>query len=131
LGLFQDHIVYVNDLASYDKEKRAYETGRTTALANVVDVMQRLLSLGSAEEAKQAAYLRQLQLERSIADEIGRLKEEGHVEHEEWEFVRACLVMLGGHVLASSTMKRYGGEAARMAVPWTTVGYPYCSGWQC
>jgi UDP-N-acetylmuramoylalanine-D-glutamate ligase len=115
MALFSDHMVYINDLASYDKEKLAYDTGEAKLLANVVEMIQQLLSLPDCRRGKAVAYGLQLRVERDIFDEIKRLKDQ--LEPEEWRYIYACLDMSSGHCLVSHMLRRYGGEQRRLNQP--------------
>lgn len=115
LRLISDHVSLVNDLASYDKEKRAFDEGKVCYLINAVDVTQRLLSLSSSSEAKRLTYAMQLQVETAIKVEMDRLSASGTLTAEEFEFLDAALVMAAGNVFYSVVSSRYGGEAAKLS----------------
>ena len=55
LSLIKDHLAIVNDMASYDKEKRDFDHDASKVLINIVDVIQRLLSLPHIGSAKALA----------------------------------------------------------------------------
>ncbi|KAF6800334.1 hypothetical protein CSOJ01_12220 [Colletotrichum sojae] len=98
LRLVSDHMSLVNDLASYDKEKRAYDSGKVCYLINAVDVVQRLLALTTPAAAKSLAYSMQLQVEAEMKEELGHLVVSRELSTEELEFVDAALVMAAGNV---------------------------------
>ncbi|ENI04326.1 hypothetical protein COCC4DRAFT_140244 [Bipolaris maydis ATCC 48331] len=109
--LFGNHIVYVNDLGSYEKEKRAYDEGKVEYLINTVHMVEELLSVPG--QGKTVTYGLQLQVECDIDAEIGRLK--GELTDDEYDFVMACVATLAGNVLCSSIMDRYGGDKAKLS----------------
>lgn len=120
-----------NDLASFDKELAAYESGKTTSVINVVYVIMRNEKL-SAEAAKSMAFAWMLRGEEAAVAELRRFAtmegegkggEEGEgveggmvLSAEEWAFAEACLVMAAGNVVTSVSMARYGGEGSRIRV---------------
>ncbi|KAL8866201.1 MAG: hypothetical protein Q9198_008992 [Flavoplaca austrocitrina] len=108
-----DHISIVNDIASYDKEKRNFESGKASSVINLVDVIMQQERL-EAEPAKTMAYAWQLLTEDAIKGDLDRLKESGVMGQEEWRFVDACLGAATGNLFTSVVIKRYGGEAARV-----------------
>ncbi|KAI9047118.1 hypothetical protein LZ554_009191 [Drepanopeziza brunnea f. sp. 'monogermtubi'] len=114
LRLVSDHVSLVNDLASYDKEKRAYDSGNVCYLINAVDVVQRLLALPSSAAAKSLAYAMQLQVEAEMKEELDRLVASKELSTEELQFVDAALVMTAGNVFYSVVSSRYGGQAAEI-----------------
>ncbi|KAI0126219.1 isoprenoid synthase domain-containing protein [Xylariales sp. AK1849] len=119
MGLFYDHIVYVNDLASYDKELKAYVKGEVKCLVNAVHTAQQLLSLPDGRRAKLVIYQLQLAVESDIDEEIVRLRTENQLDSEHWRFIHASLETLSGHVLTGHVMRRYGGEQCRLNTPLT------------
>ncbi|KAL8978224.1 MAG: hypothetical protein Q9205_006148, partial [Flavoplaca limonia] len=108
-----DHISIVNDIASYDKEKRNFESGKASSVINLVDVIMQQERL-EAEPAKAMAYAWQLFTEEAIRRDLNRLKESGMMGQEEWRFVDACLGAARGNLFTSVVIKRYGGEGARI-----------------
>lgn len=109
-----DQISFSNDLASYDKEKRAYDCGKACYMINAVDVVHRLLALPSSGLAKSLTYTLQLQVEAEIKQEVDRLAACGELSTEELEFVDAVMVMVGGNVFYSVVAPRYGGPETRI-----------------
>ncbi|KAG9195858.1 hypothetical protein G6011_00979 [Alternaria panax] len=116
LRLVSDQISLSNDLASYDKEKKAYDSGKSCYMINAVEVVQRLLALSSAGPAKSIAYSMQLDVEAEIKTELERLVASGELSTEELEFVDAVMVMTAGNVFYSVISPRYGGQEAKMEV---------------
>ena len=114
LKLISDHLGLINDLASYDKEFRAVESGGATDMINLVAVMKTLLSLPTNDAAKVATYEYQLQVESWIMQEIEHLDAHENLSEEEWCFVEAVLLTATGNVFWCMTSSRYGGEAARI-----------------
>jgi hypothetical protein len=111
--LFCHHLLIVNNLDSFKKEKRAYESGKAQHLINSVDVIQRLLALPNEDTAIAMSLALQLQHEYQIDMEVKRLAADGALSDKEWKFVDALLACLAGNVLICSIMSRYGGEKAR------------------
>ncbi|EMR64669.1 putative sesquiterpene cyclase protein [Eutypa lata UCREL1] len=116
IRLVSDHVSLVNDLASYDKEKRAYDSGTVCYLINAVDVIQRLLALPTSAAAKSLAYSMQLHVEAEMKEELERLVASNELSDEELQFVHAALVMTAGNVFYSVVSSRYGGQAAKIEI---------------
>ncbi|RMZ67712.1 sesquiterpene cyclase [Pyrenophora seminiperda CCB06] len=114
LRLVSDQISLSNDLASYDKEKQAYDCGKAHYMINAVEVVQRLLALPSSGSAKSITYLMQLDVETEIQKELGRLVASRELSVEELQFVDAVMVMTAGNVFYSVVSPRYGGQGTRM-----------------
>ena len=114
LTLAKDHLAIVNDLASYDKEKRDFDSGASQDLINIVDIVQQLMSLPDPESAKATAYTYQLQIEAWMVQEIQRMDREEHLTLEQWQYLEAVYVCAAGNVFFSMTSSRYGGETARL-----------------
>ncbi|KAL9052308.1 MAG: hypothetical protein Q9206_004361 [Seirophora lacunosa] len=108
-----DQISIVNDMASYDKEKRHFDTGRAKSMINLVHVIATLERV-DAQTAKAMAYAWQLSTENAILEDLQALKRQGELSSEEWRFVDACLTAASGHLFASVVMARYGGEKTRV-----------------
>lgn len=113
LNLVSDHLGIVNDLASYEKELRALESGDTKDMINVVHVMKELTTLEGTSEAKSVVWALQLQIEGQIMEELEELRVQG-LEDEEWWFLEAVASTAVGNVMFCMTTGRYGGEAARI-----------------
>lgn len=116
LRLVSDQISLSNDLASYDKEKRAYDCGKACYLINAVEVVQRLLALPSPGPAKSIAYSMQLNVESETKIELDILVASGELSTEKLQFVDAVMVMTAGNVFYSVISPRYGGQEAKMEV---------------
>lgn len=116
LRLIGDQTLGQNNIASFDKEKRHYLSGMFPEFeqSNGVMVIKRLLSLPTDDAAKAIAYVYQLEAERQIDAELKRMATEGDINHEEWKFIDAVLMMSVGNVMGSITMSRYGGAATRL-----------------
>lgn len=114
LTLVKDHLAIVNDMASYDKEKRDVDSGAAKDMINIVDVVQQVLSLPDAESAKALTYTYQIQTEARIIEELQRLGREECLEVEHWQYLEATFVCAAGNTFFSMTSSRYGGEAARL-----------------
>ncbi|KKY30349.1 putative sesquiterpene cyclase [Diaporthe ampelina] len=115
LRLISDHVSLVNDLASFDKELRAFEEGKVCYMINAVDVVRRLLGLSNWQSAKALTFAMQLEVESQMEDELTRLSVDGCLAPQEEKFVEACLTMTAGNVFYSIVTSRYGGEEARIA----------------
>ena len=109
-----DHISIANDIASYEKEKRRYETGRATSMINLVHVIAKVDRMEETA-AKSMAYAWQLCTENEILKELEELKRRDEMSVEDWNFVDACLLAASGNLLTSVVFSRYGGEDARIA----------------
>ena len=114
LTLAKDHLAIANDLASYDKEKRDFDSGASHDIINVVDVVQQLMSLPDSDSAKTTAYTYQLQTEAWMVQEIQRMDREEQLTSEQWQYLEAVYVCAAGNVFFSMTSSRYGGETARL-----------------
>ena len=114
LSLISDQISIVNDLASFDKEKRAYDSGKTPYLINVVDVVQKFCLFPDPSSGKAVCYALQLEVEKAITDEISSLRKDGDLTQDQWNFIDATLEMAAGNVFYSIVAARYGGEKNRM-----------------
>lgn len=108
-----DHVSIVNDLGSFDKERAAYEAGRTVVLINLVQVVRDSCGLG-IDDAKAAAFALQLLNEREILAELERLKRDEELSVEHWRFVDTLLALIAGNTFYTMTTSRYGGEGARI-----------------
>ena len=109
-----DSISFHNDIGSYDKERRSFETGQATSMINVVDVIMKLERL-QAKEAKVLAFAWQLFIENELLRELEDLKARDELSVEDWGFIDGCLLMTSGNLITSLFVARYGGEAARIA----------------
>ncbi|KAH9484642.1 Fusicoccadiene synthase [Psilocybe cubensis] len=124
MSLASDHVCYVNDLGSYDKEKAAYERGEIVYMLNAVDFVRRMYNLPDDRSAKRATLQLQMQLEREMASELDRLqrlvrecsKADEAPSMEELEFVEAVVYIVTGNIFTSVVMSRYGGKAARLSL---------------
>ncbi|XHF98078.1 hypothetical protein AWENTII_001648 [Aspergillus wentii] len=114
IRLAGSHILIVNDLGSWAKEKRAYDSGKAAYLINAVDVMKQLLRLQSDSNSVSMTYAFQLQLECDLDAEIERLMFANTLDSEQWYFIHITLLFLTGTVASTVFMSRYGGEKARI-----------------
>lgn len=105
----------MNDLASFDKELRAFEEGKVCYMINAVDVVRKLFGLSNWQSAKALTYAMQLEVESQMEDELARLSVDSCLTPQEETFLEACLVMTAGNLFYSVVTSRYGGEAARIA----------------
>ncbi|KAK8006989.1 hypothetical protein PG989_000979 [Apiospora arundinis] len=113
LRLAGDHISIVNDLGSFDKERAAFESGRTVVFINLVQVLRTSCGL-SVDDAKAAAFVLQLLNEQEMLAECERLKTDDRMTDEHWRFVDVLLLLCAGNTFYTMTTSRYGGEAARI-----------------
>lgn len=111
--LVGDHISIVNDLGSFEKELRAYQSRTTVVLINLVQVVRDSCGL-SINDAKSAAYTLQLLNEQEIRKELESLKENDSLSVEHWRFIDTLMTMIAGNTFYTMTTSRYGGEAARI-----------------
>ena len=114
LDLVSDHLGLVNDLASYDKELRAFELDEETDMINLVHVIKVVTGLKSTDGAKAVVWALQLQIEHEMMAELEHLKSSGNVTQEEWRFLEAVTATATGNVMFCMTTSRYGGEAAKI-----------------
>ena len=112
--MFADHLGIVNDLASYDKELRAFESYKASDIINLVQVVKDVVGLEGTSDAKAVAFALQSQAEQGMVAEIEVLQRSGTLTTEEETFLRAILESAAGHVMFCMTTSRYGGEAARI-----------------
>lgn len=119
LNLVKDHLSIVNDLASFDKEQRAVKSGSAQEIINLVDVVQKLMSLPNDDDAKVMAYMYQLQIEERMHDELERLVSQDGLSGSQWQYLHALFVCCAGNAFYSMISSRYGGEAARIKMPET------------
>ena len=117
LTLVKDHLSIVNDLASFDKEQRAFKNGSDKEIINMVNVVQRLMSLPDEDGAKVMAYTYQLQTEERMRDELERLVSQEELDAAQWQYLKAVFVCCAGNGFYSMISSRYGGEAARIKEP--------------
>lgn len=116
LNLVKDHLAIVNDMASYDKEKRNFDEGSSRDLINIIDIVQRIMSLPDTDSAKVMSYAYQLQTERWMSEELERLKEHEDLDIDQWRYLKATYDCAAGNVFFSMTSSRYGGEPARLHI---------------
>ena len=116
LALISDHLGIANDLASYDKELRAFNQGEASDMINLVHVVKTVTCLQSTDDAKAVVWALQLQIEKQMKDEFDRLRREGGLTNDEWWFLEAVTSAAVGNVVFSMTTSRYGGEAARILI---------------
>ena len=114
LRLAKDHMCIGNDLASWEKEKRAYDAGKVNHLLNSVAIAKDLFHLSTDEAAMAMVEALQLQIEVDIDTEIQQMMHEDAMTVEEWRYVDAILYALSGNIFASTIMARYGGEASKL-----------------
>lgn len=114
LTLLKDHLAIINDMASFDKEKRDFDQDPSKVVINIVDVVQQLLSAPDIDSAKALAYTYQIQTEVWMKEELRRLEDQENLEAEIWQYLQATLFCAAGNAFFSMTSSRYGGDAARI-----------------
>ena len=114
LMLVKDHLAIINDMASYDKERQASKSSGGEQIINIVDVIQRIMSLPDLDSAKVMAYAYQLQTEAWMIEELQHLESEAWLDAQEWQYLEATYSCVAGNAFFSMTSSRYGGEAARL-----------------
>lgn len=82
LTLIKNHGTIINDLASFKKEKRAFDQGSTKDLTNLVDVIQCLFSLPDIASSRALAYAYQLQTEVWMREELQFLADHEDLDGE-------------------------------------------------
>ena len=113
LSLVGNQLGLVNDLASYEKELRAFAYGETSDMINLVAVVKDVTSLQGTDDAKSVAWALQLQIEEQMIQELKSLQVQG-LSDEEWWFLEAVAFAATGNVTFCMTNSRYGGEAVRI-----------------
>ena len=108
-----DQMSIANDIASYEKEKRGFQTGKVTSMINLVHVLMEVNRVDTTA-AKSMAYAWQLYTEDIVLKELEMLKKGDELSLDEWEFVDTCLVAASGSLLTSVVISRYGGEDTRI-----------------
>ncbi|KFZ14995.1 hypothetical protein V502_05825 [Pseudogymnoascus sp. VKM F-4520 (FW-2644)] len=114
IRLLKDHICIANDLASWEKEKEAYDNVKVLYMINTVDVVKQLFSLATFDTALAMTQAFQFQVECDIDDGIQQLIIEDDLTADEWQFIDATLHTISGNVFCSTVMSRYGGESYRL-----------------
>lgn len=114
IPLLKDHISIANDLASWEKEKEAYDNVKVLYMINTVDVVKQLFSLATFDTALAMTQAFQFQVECDIDDKIQQLISEDDLTADEWQFIDATLHTITGNVFCSTVMSRYGGESYRL-----------------
>jgi len=112
--LVKDHISVANDLASWEKEKKAFDAGKVLYMINAVHVVKNLFRLASDGAAVAMTQAFQLQIEVEIDAEIERLVAENELNAEEWRFIDASIYTMSGNVFVSTVMSRYGGKKCKL-----------------
>lgn len=103
-----------NDLGSWEKEKRAFDTGKVLYMINAIDVVKDLFKLSSYTAAIGMTQAFQLQIEVEINSEIERMIIRNDLNAEEWRFIDATLHVMSGNVFVSTVMSRYGREKFKL-----------------
>lgn len=106
-GLVGDHNILVNDLFSFDKEKRAAVT-QGVLILNVVDYLEQTLSVSSAL-AKDITLRLVFHVESQLQDELCRISQMGTFSEAPIRYVHAMVECASGNLLFSV---RYGRGAS-------------------
>lgn len=114
IHLLKNHVSVANDLASWEKEKSAFDSGKAVYLINTVAVVMELLGLPTVTAAIALTKALQLQMECEIDEEVQRLIDENILTADEWQFIDATLHLISGNVFTSIVMSRYGGQSHRL-----------------
>ncbi|KAJ5177655.1 terpenoid synthase [Penicillium coprophilum] len=109
-GLVSDHNILVNDLFSFDKEKRAAVT-QDALLLNAVDYLQQNLLVSSAL-AKDHALCLVFDVESRLQDELRQISRMRTLSEAQIQYVRAMVECASGNLLFSVTSVRYGKGAS-------------------
>ena len=112
LHLLGDQMIITNDIASYAKEKRAYERGSAAAFINIVRMFAETERMDD-DQAKSMAYAWQLGTENQIMEELNHLHANELLDLEEWALVDACMLAISGNLLTSVVIPRYGGKETK------------------
>ena len=107
-----DQISIQNDIASYEKEERDFESGKAAHMINLVRVIMDLNKI-DATLAKSMTYNLQLSAESDVADEIEALERQ-NLSLEEWRFIEACLHASSGNLFTSVIISRYCDDSWKL-----------------
>ena len=118
LSLGGDHLGLVNDLASYDKELCAFNSGETGDMINLVAVMKGVTSLQDTTDAKSLAWALHLQIEKQMMEALEDLRAQG-LSDEKWWFLETVASTAVGNVIFCMTTSRYGAARIRNRNPST------------
>ena len=110
IHLAYDHFLLINDLYSFDREKRAADTHGAT-FTNVIHFPEEYLSV-NPEVAKKVTLDILEGVECQLHTELQRLKESPTITETQLQYAFGTIENLSGNVLFSLTSKRYGGKAA-------------------
>ena len=114
--LVMDHIVFTNDIYSFDKEKEDFLSKGATFL-NTVHYLEQALSVRS-ETAKSIAFHLMSEVEIKLEQELIGLKESSIFSQEQVKYAHALIEMAAGNVFYSATSARYGRKSA---IPFTAL----------
>ncbi|KAH8422423.1 terpene synthase family protein [Aspergillus melleus] len=126
-----DHMVLINDLFSYDKEKHASLVQNAT-ITNSVDYLEKALSL-SPPLTKNIAMLLALDYESKLQDSLQRLEEMPGLTEAQLRYAQGMVESAAGNLLFSLTSARYGkghgmvdvshyGKLPLQALQWPVLG---------
>ncbi|KAI9040026.1 terpene synthase family protein [Aspergillus affinis] len=108
IDLTSDHITLVNDLYSFDKEKRAAVT-EGALLLNTVNYLEQALSV-SSPFAKDLTLRLILDIESKLQDELGLISQTETLSESQVRYAHALVECASGNWLFSITSIRYGKE---------------------
>ena len=112
IRLYADHLSIANDLASFERDKRAYVNRKAHYLLNTAEEVRNMCSLYNDETAKFVTLAIQMEVEREVARELSRLDADGETSGAEREFLSALVFFAGGNVMCSVIISQYGGEGS-------------------
>lgn len=108
-GLVGDHIVLVNDLFSFDKEKHAAMT-QGALILNTVEYLEQTLSVSFAL-AKDITLRLLFDVESRLQNELCQISQMGTLSEAQMRYAHAMVEAASGNVLFSVTSVRYGKGA--------------------
>ncbi|KAJ5101895.1 terpenoid synthase [Penicillium alfredii] len=109
-GLISDHNILVNDLFSFDKEKRAAVT-QGAHILNIVEYLKQTLSVSSAL-AKDITLRLVFDVESQLRDELRQISQMGTLSEAQIRYAHAMVESASGNLLFSVTSVRYGKGAS-------------------
>lgn len=112
LETFEDiagkHTILVQDLYSFEKERRASEADPSVQLINVVAVMKGLLGTKGYDAPMIAVRDMIIQAEIEAVQEYERLRKQKNLNEAQVDYVEGLFQFMAGHIYFSATAPRYG-----------------------
>lgn len=109
-GLVGDHTILINDLFSFDKEKRAAMT-QGALILNAVDYLAQTLSMSSTL-AKDHTLRLVFDIESQLQDELCQISRMGTLSDAKIRYAHAMVECASGNLLFAVTSVRYGKGAS-------------------